>query len=116
MYDKAFILESLFGPKELSENSIIGFDPEYTISCDSKKFAISDRKEKIQEFEVTNPLHQLRRLVPRVTDNRFRYLGGAVGYISYDAIRFWHAKDEGFMGRKPLAPKGFLPDDFADLR
>ena len=32
MYDKAFILESLFGPKELSENSIIGFDPEYTIS------------------------------------------------------------------------------------
>ncbi len=88
MYDKAFILESLFGPKELSENSIIGFDPEYTISCDSKKFAISDRKEKIQEFEVTNPLHQLRRLVPRVTDNRFRYLGGAVGYISYDAIRF----------------------------
>ena len=31
-------------------------------------------------------------------------------------IRFWHAKDEGFMGRKPLAAKGFLPDDFADLR
>lgn len=31
-------------------------------------------------------------------------------------IKFWHAKDEGFMGRKPLAPKGFLPDDFADLR
>ena len=37
---------------------------------------------------MTDPLHQLRRLVPRVTDNRFRYLGGAVGYISYDAIRF----------------------------
>ncbi len=31
-------------------------------------------------------------------------------------IRFWHAKDEGFMGRTPLAPKRFLPDDFADLR
>lgn len=33
-------------------------------------------------------------------------------------IRFWHAKDEGFVGRKPLAPKGFLTgeDDLADLR
>jgi hypothetical protein len=35
-------------------------------------------------------------------------------------IKFWHRKDEGFMGRKPLAPKGFLrygeKDDLSDLR
>jgi hypothetical protein len=33
-------------------------------------------------------------------------------------IKFWHDKEEGFMGRKPLAPKGFLTgeDDLADLR
>ena len=24
-----------------------------------------------------------------------------------DEIKFWHAKDEGFMGRKPLIPEGF---------
>jgi hypothetical protein len=32
-------------------------------------------------------------------------------------VKFWHAKEEGFKGRKPLAPKGFLDvDDLADLR
>ncbi|MGC2428330.1 MAG: DUF2203 domain-containing protein, partial [Nitrososphaeraceae archaeon] len=31
-------------------------------------------------------------------------------------IKFWHAKDEGFIGRKPLSPKGFLDEDLEDLR
>ena len=32
-------------------------------------------------------------------------------------IKFWHGKEEGFNGRKPLAPRGFLGvDDLADLR
>jgi len=39
--------------------------------------------------KVLDPLVQLREVVPKVSDNRFRYLGGAVGYVSYDAVRFW---------------------------
>jgi hypothetical protein len=33
-------------------------------------------------------------------------------------IKFWHAKEEGFLGRKPLPPRGFSAeaDDFSDLR
>jgi hypothetical protein len=33
-------------------------------------------------------------------------------------IRFWHSKQEGFMGRKPLAPTGFHSEknDLADMR
>ena len=33
-------------------------------------------------------------------------------------IKFWHSKQEGFMGRKPLASKGFPigEDDLTDLR
>src|SRR5438093_18533 len=27
--------------------------------------------------------------MPKVSDERFRYIGGAVGYINYDATRFW---------------------------
>lgn len=88
-YDKVFILESLVGPKELSEFSIIGFDPELTITCDTKKFRISDRSGVIKAIKVSDPLAQLREVVPKVHDNRFRYIGGAVGYVSYDAVRFW---------------------------
>ena len=88
-YDKVFIFESLVGPKELSEFSIIGFDPELTITCDTKKFSISDRSGVTKVTKVVDPLVQLREVVPKVSDNRFRYLGGAVGYVSYDAVRFW---------------------------
>ena len=88
-YDKVFILESLVGPKELSEFSIIGFDPELTISCDTKKFKIIDRSGVIKTCKVSDPLTQLREIVPNIHDKRFRYIGGAVGYVSYDAIRFW---------------------------
>jgi hypothetical protein len=28
-----------------------------------------------------------------------------------DEIKFWHNKDEGFMGRKPLVPSGFPVDE-----
>ena len=38
---------------------------------------------------MTDPLLQLRGLVPKIKDDRFRYIGGAVGYISYDATSYW---------------------------
>lgn len=88
--ERAFILESLVGPKELAEMSVIGFDPEVTVTCDSKAFIV-ERRGKIKKQKVTEPLSQLRQLVPEVKDDTFRYIGGAVGYISYDAIRFWES-------------------------
>ncbi len=89
LYDSVFILESLIGPKELAEMSVIGFDPEFTVRCDSKKFVVQNRKKVVQKSKVTEPLSQLRELMPKVSDDRFRYVGGAVGYINYDAVRFW---------------------------
>jgi anthranilate synthase component 1 len=88
-YDRVFILESLVGPAELSEMSVIGFDPELTVTCNSKTFKVLDRQKVVFTEDVTDPLLQLRALLPKIADNRFRYVGGAVGYISYDAVRFW---------------------------
>jgi anthranilate synthase component 1 len=88
-YDRVFILESLVGPSELSEMSVIGFDPEFTVTCDSKTFKVLDRRRVVRSEPVTDPLLQLRALLPNIVEDRFRYVGGAVGYISYDAVRFW---------------------------
>lgn len=89
-YDKVFILESLVGPRELAEMSVLGFDPEISVTCEAGKFKVADREGTIEETDVTDPLAQLRSLMPpKVRDGRFRYVGGAVGYISYDAVRFW---------------------------
>jgi anthranilate synthase component I len=90
IYERVFILESLIGPKELAEMSIIGFDPKLIVTCDFNKFTVKERSGTIlQSSEVGEPLSLLRELMPRVDDDRFRYIGGAVGYINYDAIRFW---------------------------
>lgn len=86
--DRAFILESLVGPRELAEMSIIGFDPEIIVTCDSKAFIVEKHGKKSRQ-KVREPLSQLRQLLPHLKDDTFRYIGGAVGYISYDAIRFW---------------------------
>lgn len=88
-YDRVFILESLDGPKTLSEVSIIGFDPDLIISCDTKKLKIRDRSGLEEVRDAVDPLAQLRGFIPSISDHRYRYLGGAVGYVSYDAVRFW---------------------------
>jgi anthranilate synthase component 1 len=88
-YENVFILESLTGPKELSEFSVIGFDPEFTVKCDKGKFQIYRNGKIISEKKVKDPLAELRRILPIVNDKKLRYIGGAVGYVSYDAIRFW---------------------------
>jgi anthranilate synthase component I len=88
-YENVFILESLTGPKELSEFSVIGFDPEFTVKCDKGKFQIYRKGKIISEKKVKDPLAELRRILPMVNDKKLRYIGGAVGYVSYDAIRFW---------------------------
>ncbi len=88
-YDSAFILESLTGPKELSEFSVIGFEPEYTVKCDRGRFQIYRNEKIISEKKVKDPLLELRRIMPTINEKKLRYIGGAVGYISYDAIKFW---------------------------
>jgi anthranilate synthase component 1 len=90
LYERVFIFESLIGPKELAEMSVIGFDPKLVITCDSKEFKVEDRSGRILQISpAKEPLSSIRDLMAKVNDDRFRYVGGAVGYISYDAIRFW---------------------------
>ena len=90
VFDRVFIFESLTGPRELSEYSIIGFDPAMIVKCDTSKFQVTNSEGSIiQETDVRDPIAQLRKIMPRVTTNKYRFIGGAVGYVSYDAIRFW---------------------------
>ena len=89
LYKKSFILESLVGPRELSEMTVIGFDPELVVSCSPTKFSVFKHDKIIYKAKVKDPLLQLKEFLANIKDFRFRYIGGAVGYISYDAIRFW---------------------------
>ncbi len=88
-HNHTFILESLTGPKEMSEMSVIGFDPMLIVTANANKLTVTDSDGDRDIYEVNEPMQQIRELIPRVNDDRFRYIGGAVGYASYDAIRYW---------------------------
>jgi len=97
-FDSCFIFESLTGPKELAETSMIGFDPSLIIRCDTRYFQIIDNRSKklIKNDKLIEPLDQLRSIfktliAPNMSINsiNYRYIGGVVGYISYESIQYW---------------------------
>ncbi|MDC0063920.1 anthranilate synthase component I family protein [Candidatus Nitrosopelagicus sp.] len=88
-YTHSFLFESLEGPDELSETSIMGFDPELVVKGYFNKITIQDRDGKIETIQTDTPLDEIKKLVMKTDDMSYRYLGGAVGNIDYDAIRLF---------------------------
>jgi len=88
-YPYSFLFESLTGPEELAETSIMGFDPEFIVKGYYDKVTIQNRDGSIKTISTTDPLNTIKDLVRKTTDQSYRYLGGAVGIINYDSIRLW---------------------------
>jgi len=88
-YPHTFLFESLTGPEELAETSIMGFDPEFVVKGYYNRVTIQDRNNSIKTISTTEPLNTIKDLVQKTNDQSYRYLGGAVGIINYDAIRLW---------------------------
>lgn len=69
-----------------SRFSFIGFEPEVTVT-------IKDGVARVGEdhMKIDDPLSVIEAFISgaKPCDNYFRYIGGAVGYISYDAVRYW---------------------------
>jgi anthranilate synthase component 1 len=51
----------------------------------------NERAEDEESRQVTDPLSVIQQTLQSrtVSDRGFRFVGGAVGYISYDALRYW---------------------------
>ena len=88
-YSHSFLFESLTGPEELAETSIMGFDPEFIVKGYFDKVTIESRDGTLETITTLDPLNKIKELVLKTSDQRYRYLGGAVGNINYDAIRLW---------------------------
>ena len=88
-YRYSFLFESLTGPDELAETSIMGFEPEFIVRGYFDKITIENRDGEIETIETRTPLDEIKKLVKQTDDMTYRYLGGAVGNIDYDAIRLF---------------------------
>ena len=97
-YTHSFLFESLEGPDELAETSIMGFDPELIVTGYFDKITIQNRDGKTETIQTDTPLEEIKKLIKKTDDMSYRYLGGAVGNIDYDAIRLF----ENIPGKKDL--------------
>jgi anthranilate synthase component 1 len=95
-YDNAYILESIEGPKKLSQYSFIGFSPALTITINNgESFTINERTGEKEREKVDEPLAVITKtLRNRPGFKEQRFVGGAVGYISYDTVRCWEKLPE----------------------
>ena len=109
-YNYSFLFESLTGPEELSETSIMGFDPEYIVKGYYDKITIQSRDGKIETIVTNDPLLEIKKLVKKTEDQTYRYLGGAVGVINYDAIRLWENIPTRHENEEPIMEFGIYTD------
>ncbi|WNZ30404.1 MAG: anthranilate synthase component I [Candidatus Bathyarchaeota archaeon] len=95
-YENAYILESIEGPKKLSQYSFIGFCPVATITIKNGEATTQNKKTGNKQTEKSDdPLSTIAKTLkslPEFLDQRF--VGGAVGYIGYDAVRYWEKLPE----------------------
>ncbi|HEY0129325.1 MAG TPA: anthranilate synthase component I, partial [Rubrobacteraceae bacterium] len=100
--DTVFLLESAESAERFGRYSFLGFDPKRTLSYRNGVYTLVDA-DGVREVPARDPFRGLAEIVGKKSvaplPNLPAFVGGAVGYFSYDAVRY--------LERLPDAP----PDD-----
>ena len=87
----SFLLESVEGGEKVARHSFLGFDPEIVVRSRANRVTIE--RNSSQEETDEPMLTVLRRLSGQHIPVRFAdlppFVSGAVGYFSYDAVRWF---------------------------
>lgn len=84
----AFLLESVEKDASLGRYSLLGFSPESLISVKDGTLSVVGKENLIKK--VTDPFKEVEKLLSSGSTARtvpFPFVGGIVGYLSYDLIR-----------------------------
>lgn len=89
----AFLLESAENSDEGGRYSFVGSDPRIIFRAEGRKITITEYGES-REYEAEgDPLCELQKLMAQYHPVKLpdlpRFAGGAVGYMSYDTVRFF---------------------------
>lgn len=91
-----FLLESVEGAEKWARYSFLGFDPFLIFKSKGKrleKFYKKDNSYVKESFSSENAFEELRNIIknfsPFLDKTLPRFFGGAVGFISYEAVRFF---------------------------
>jgi len=105
----SFLLESVEGGERLGRYSFIGIEPRLIFQSKGNDYQIISSKFK-EEGKSKDPIDKLKSITKPFKSLTIkglpRFFGGAVGYISYDMVRFWEEIPK--LGKDDLQ----LPDSF----
>ena len=84
-------MESAEGPRKLAQYSFIGFSPSRIVEVKNRRYTETYPNDAhTSTFVTRDPFQALRKVLAEnfTTYRGFRFVGGLVGYFSYDAIRY----------------------------
>src|SRR3954451_6294588 len=91
----SFLFESVEKSDQMGRYSFVGGAPRITFESRGRRIRVSESGQ-VRDFETTrDPLHELEALMQRYTlvpspaAGESRFVGGAVGYLAYDMVRFF---------------------------
>jgi anthranilate synthase component 1 len=91
----AFLFESVVGGEKIARYSFLGVTPFMIFRSRGRRITVEDRVRKETRTFEGDPIAELRALTRRYRSVHIkglpRFTGGAVGYVSYDAIRLVEA-------------------------
>ncbi|MCX6357267.1 MAG: anthranilate synthase component I [Candidatus Aureabacteria bacterium] len=89
----AFLLESVEGGEKIGRYSFLGSNPEKVFKARGARVTIEEHGSQRVIEGVSDPLGELARMMaaytPVATRGLPRFCGGAVGYMAYDAVRYF---------------------------
>ena len=92
--DYSFLLESVEGGEKWARYCFLGCDPAVVVSSKGRNITIEENGGgKEQKIESGNPLSAIKKILERYNPVDVpglpRFSGGAVGFSSYDMVRFF---------------------------
>ncbi len=89
--DGSFLLESVTGGSKWARYSFVGCEPDLIIRAIGDQLEILHSDGSLEQRKTADPWADLRALMatykPISAEGMPRFWGGAVGYVSYDAVR-----------------------------
>ena len=108
-YSHSFLFESLSGPEVLAETSVMGFDPKIIFKGYNDRVEITENNNR-KIIKTNDPFIELKKLLGKSDDQKYRYLGGAVGVVNYDSIRLVENISEEIDLTQPIMEFGIYDD------
>ena len=112
----SFLLESVEGGEKWARYCFLGCDPAVVVSSKGNSITVIEKGEKKEKkIEKGNPLSTIKEILARYKPVNVpglpRFSGGAVGFISYDMVRFFEKLPDNTVDDLNIPDSQFLITD-----